>query len=124
MIDHNFVVSCGIHVVQRREEDIECLRGYWVPHKGQQSRRVRREAFGIQDMSDSREVQETGSESTIPSCHLVFGGGGVSVRVHYVGFGGLGYVSIRGPRCIGVGVSIEGFAGKTYRSGYNEYRVG
>jgi hypothetical protein len=75
-------------------------------------------------MSDGREVRETGSEGTTLSCYLVFGGRGISVRVHYLSFRGSGYASVRGPRHIGVGVSIEGFAGKTYRSYCDEYRVG
>jgi hypothetical protein len=35
-----------------------------------------------------------------------------------------GYAGVRGPRRIGVGILIEEFAGKTYQSGCDEYRVG
>jgi hypothetical protein len=72
-------------------------------------------------MSDDRKVQEAGSEGTALSCRLVFGGGGVSVRVHCVDFGSSGYASIRSLKRVGVGVSIEGFVSKMCQSGCDEY---
>jgi hypothetical protein len=124
LINHNFIVGCGIRAIQGQEECVECLGECWVPHEDQQGQRVRGEAFGVQDMSDGRKVRETGGKGTTLGCRLVFGDWSVCVQVHYVDFESSGYTSVRGPRRIGIRVLIERFTGKTCQLGCDEYETG